>query len=488
MKTTHPKGLTILFFSELWERFSFYGMRALLVLYMTKQMLYGDKAAYAVYGAYGALVYAMPVIGGMMADRLLGNRRAVFLGGILMAIGHFLMAIQVEWVFYCALGFLCVGNGFFKPNISTMVGKLYAPGDARRDGGFTIFYMGVNLGAFLSPLICGLIGEKFGWHYGFGLAGVGMVLGLFVFARGQKILGDVGLEPSTAKLKAKSALGISNQSLTALCCVAVVPLLAAGLSHSAYLGGVLYFVGAAVMIWMLFTAFTADKVARERMLVLAVLMFFHMAFWAFFEQAGSSMILFAERNVDRSIFGWIMPSSISQSFNPAFIILLAPFFSRLWIGLQAKGRQPSIPMKFVLAIVQVGLGFLAMVIGSKFAGDSGYAGLIWLVLAYFLHTTGELCISPVGLSAVTKLSPAKVVSTVMGAWFLTVSFGHHLAGGIAALTGVRDTSDSATNLSTVQSLGVYSEVFMGIFFVSVGAAIFLLMITPVLKRWSHGVD
>lgn len=487
MKVQHPKGLYVLFFAEMWERFSYYGMRALLVLYMTKQMLYGDAHAYSVYGAYTALVYTFPVIGGMLADRFLGNRNAVVLGGVLMALGHFAMAIPHETYFYLALSLLIVGNGFFKPNISSVVGKLYPEGDPRRDAGFTLFYLGINLGAFFSPLVCGLVGEMWGWHYGFGLAGVGMVIGLIVFLRGQRLLEGHGLAPNPAKLKAKMLPGIPNIYFLYFCCLAVVPGIAIVLNVHEYVGGILYVVGAVMILWLLVTAFRSDNVARDRLLALIILMFFHCVFWSFFEQAGSSLMLFAERNVDRMMFGWEMPSSISQSFNPLFIMILSPFLARFWMKLQEKKEQPSIAFKFVLGLLQLGLGFAAFVVGAKFAGDNALVGMVWLVLGYFFHTTGELCLSPIGLSAVTKLSPGKVVATVMGTWFLSIAFAQHIAGAIAKLTALPDTEAGAT-ASAAQSLLLYTDVFQNIFIASMVVGVLLWIGTPFLKKMMHGVE
>lgn len=487
VKSGHPKGLYILFFAEMWERFSFYGMRALLVLYMTKHLFYGDARAYSVYGAYGALVYTFPVIGGMLADRFLGYRNAVVLGGILMALGHFAMAIPNETYFYLALGLLCLGNGFFKPNISSMVGKLYPEGDPRRDSGFTIFYMGVNLGAFFSPIVCGLIGEIWGWHYGFGLAGVGMLLGLGVFIKGQHLLEGHGLAPHPANLKAKMLPGVPNIYLLYFGCLLLVPGIAILLNQNQFVGSLIYIVGFVMIAYLLYVGFTSGTVARDRLFSLIILMFFHTAFWAFFEQAGSSLVLFADRNVDRMFFGWEMPASTTQSFNPLFIIFLAPFFARLWMKLQIKKSQPSIAFKFVLGMVQLGLGFGAFVMGAKLVGDNALVGMIWLVLGYFLHTTGELCLSPVGLSAVTKLAPSHVVGTVMGTWFLTTAFSHHFAGLISKLTAVPDAVGGASAAPSV-SLALYSSVFQNICIVAIVVGVILWVLTPLIRRMMHGVE
>lgn len=447
IKKKQPPQLYMLFFAEMWERFSFYGMRALLILYMTKVFLFSDEAAYGVYAAYGALVYATPFIGGLLADKLLGYRKAVTLGAVLMALGHFAMAgpdifhdniFLRDVFFYSALAFLIVGNGFFKPNISSIVGGLYDEGDPRRDSGFTIFYMGVNLGAFLAPLLCGTIGEMVGWAYGFGLAGVGMLAGLLVFWRGQNSLEDNGTPPNTELLK-KRYLGLSLENLVYLLSFLVVPLFALLVYKNDITEWALYIFGPFVLGYLLYIALSSEKVERERMYVILVLIVFSTMFWAFFEQAGSSITLFTDRNVDR--MG--APTSIFQSVNPLFILLFAPLFSALWTNLAGRNKDLSIPTKFALGIFQLGLGFGVFVIGAMLAGDDGMVGLLFLLLGYLLHTTGELCLSPVGLSMVTKLSPKRVVAMVMGAWFLSSAFAHNVGGAIASLTSTTQYMETA---------------------------------------------
>ena len=487
-KSKHPSGLYVLFFSEMWERFSFYGMRALLVLYMVKAFGFNDSDAYAVYGAYGALVYASPVIGGMLADRIMGARLAVILGGVLMSLGHFTMAVETPGFLYFALALICAGNGFFKANISSMVGKLYKENDPLRDSGFTIFYMGINIGAFTASVLCGYVGQTFGWHYGFGMAGVGMIIGLITFIRGQKYLGNHGLPPNPKALKQKLFGNlVSREKLIYLGTALAVPVIALGLYRNEAVGWALNLTAIAILGYLLFVAFSSGKVARDRLILVMLLMIFHTTFWAFFEQAGSSLTLFADRNVDRSIFGWEMPASMAQAFNPFFIIALGPVFVWLWGKLAALKKTPSIPIKFAYGIFGVGLGFYALVFGSQFAGPDAQTGLIFLVLAYFLHTAGELFISPIGLSAVTKLSPAKVVSTVMGAWFLSISFAHHIAALIAKLTGVKGSGDTSGEIDASQSLGVYVDVFGDIFTASAVIGIILVLISPLLKKLAHGV-
>ncbi len=435
MKKGHPGGLYTLFFTEMWERFSYYGMRALLILYMTRQILYGDSQAYGIYAAYGALVYATPFIGGVIADQLLGYRKAIILGAVLMAIGHFLMAIESSVFFYGALAFLIIGNGFFKPNISSMVGGLYKPEDPRRDGGFTIFYMGINLGAFLAPLACGLLGELLGWHYGFGLAGVGMVLGLIVFIKGQhRFEATNGAPPNPEKLYKMLIPGINRERLIYLGTFILTPLIGLLVWNYHLMTYILTPFAVVVFLGILAMSFSFEKIERERVWVILILAFFSITFWAFFEQAGSSITLFTDNNVNREVLGFEVPTSVFQSVNPLFIIIFAPIFASLWVALGKRNKEPNTTIKFALGIIQLGLGFGVFVLGAQMAGPTGMVALVFLLFGYLLHTTGELCISPVGLSMVTKLSPTRIVSMVMGAWFLSFAMAQHVGGIIASLT------------------------------------------------------
>lgn len=487
----HPIALFVLFFTEFWERFSFYGMRALLVLYMVDQVAglgYADERAYSVYGAYGAMVYATPVVGGLLADRLLGYRQAIVLGAVLMALGHFTMAIEHEIFFYAALGLLILGNGFFKPNISSLVGKLYGEGDPRRDSAFTIFYMGINAGAALSPVLCGGIAAlmatrdasgrivEMGWHYGFGLAGVGMVLGLLGFLVFQRHLGDKGLPP---ELPVRAPLQRVLQAVTWVAPLFVLPVCMGLVTRDDVLGWSLNLIGVATFGYLFVHALMSPRVERDRMLVVLVLMFFSMLFWAFFEQAGSSINLFTDRNVDRSFFGTEIPAAAFQSVNPIFILLLAPIFATIWTRLGRRGRDPSAPLKFGLGILQLGLGFAILWYGARQADQQGLTWMGWVVLGYMLQTMGELCLSPVGLSMVTKLSPSRMVGLVMGAWFLATAFSHYLGARVAALTGTTGEVDPSAGAA------VYGEVFgsIGAFAVTVGLV--LMLFSPVLARRMH---
>lgn len=446
----HPRGLFTLFFSEMWERFSFYGMRALLTLYMVKVLGYTDDASAGVYGAYGALVYLFPVAGGYLAEKVLGYRHAIVLGGSMMAIGHALMAIQDETFFYLALGFLCIGNGFFKPNISSTVGKLYEEGDPRRDSGFTIFYMGINLGALLAPWICGPLGEDVGWHWGFGAAAIGMVIGLIQFIAGTAYLEGKAESRSPELLKKMVLPGLNvHMGLWVAACL-VAPVAAILLYFNEVTSWLLYASGVVVLAVLFKMAMDEDKVGRQRLYSLMILMGFHMMFWAFFEQAGSSLTLLADRVINRNMpFIGEQPASWFQGVNPFFILAFAPFFSILWVKLGK--RNPSIPRKFALGLLQLGLGYGLLVFGLRFTPDGYRVPWMFLVFMYMLHTTGELCLSPVGLSAVTKLAPAKATGFVMGAWFMTISFGHLIAGGIAKLTKVEFVEGSPEHALTDRS-------------------------------------
>lgn len=428
MTKKHPKGLFLLFMVEMWERFGFYGMRALLMLYMVNQLMFGTEKAGKVYGMYLGLVYMMPLLGGFLADRYLGQRRSILLGGILLSAGYFLLAVPKMTFFYPALMVLIIGNGFFKPNISVVVGQLYEKNDPRRDGGFTIFYMGINIGAFFAPFVCGYLGQKISWSYGFGAAGIGMLIGLVMYIWGQKkYLGDKGLYPCN--------INKPEQMHPADC----KPL-------------------------------TKDD--KQKMAAAFILIACAMFFFGAFEQAGSSMTLFADKETNLSIMGWTMPSSWFQALNPFFIVLLAPLFSRMWIMLAAKNKNPSAPFKFIWGLGLLGFGFIIMALAAHVYKTSGPVCMLWLVAVYFMHTLGELCLSPVGLSMITKLAHPRYVSMMMGMWFFSTGMGSGLAGFFA---------------------GEYDAMNHAVFFLipaatSIGGAILLLFLSGFVKRWMHGIE
>ena len=440
-----PRGLSTLFFTELWERFSYYGMRAILVLFMTNAIATGglgmtDGVATAIYGLYTAAVYLVALPGGWIADRLLGQRRAVFAGGVVIAAGHFTLAVPSIGTFYLGLILIVVGTGLLKPNISAMVGDLYPDGGARRDAGFSIYYMGINVGAFLGPLVCGYLGENINWHLGFSAAGFGMVLGLIQYAWGGTYPGEAGqLKPDVRAPGARAhALRSLLLGLGAMVGMALLltALQSAGLLQITLIGfaramGVVIVLLAAAFLGYVFWFGRLTRVEQQRVGVIGVCFLAAAIFWSGFEQAGSSMNLFAERLTDRTVLGWEMPASWLQSVNSLFIILLAPVFSALWLWLGS--RSPSIPAKFAYGLVQLGLGFLVLAWASLYTSNAHLVRPSWLVVTYFLHTTGELCLSPVGLSSITKLSPPRFVGQMMGIWFMGAALGNLIAGLVAGL-------------------------------------------------------
>ena len=441
-----PRGLATLFFTEMWERFSFYGMRALLILFMTASVADGGlgfdtNKAGAIYGLYGAGVYLTAMPGGWLADHVLGQRKAVLIGGIIIALGHFSMALPGTGLFFFGLLLIVMGTGLLKPNISAMVGGLYPEGGSRRDAGFSIFYMGINIGVTFAPLVVGYLGQRVSWHVGFGVAGVGMVLGLIQFVLGGKTLGDVGRfvprerSPEGAPRRGGSrgmGLGVVVVLvgvLVALQVLGVVDLTSAvGLANA---GGFIILSLAIAFFAYMFTAGGLAPEEKKRLVVIGVLFLGSTLFWAGFEQAGSSFNLFADKFTDRELFGWPIPASFFQAVNGAFIILLAPAFAWLWLWLNKRGYEPSSPTKFSLGLVLLGGGFLVMVGASLAAAGGRAVSPMWLVLTYLLHTFGELCVSPVGLSTVTKLAPARAVGLMMGVWFMSMSLGSLIAGRVA---------------------------------------------------------
>ncbi len=484
-KGKYPRQLYLLFFTEMWERFTFYGNRALLILFMVNYLHFDDAKGNIIYGVYLSLIYAMPVLGGMMADKILGQRKSILWGGILLASGSFVMAIPVQESFFIGMGILIVGNGYFKPNISTIVGGLYKEGDPRRDSGFSFFYMGINIGATLGGLICGWVGQRVDWHLGFGLAGVFMIIGLVTFYFKQHILGPIGLPPSRERLKEKSFAGITKESLVYLLSIAAIPLFILILNYYPVYSYLITPFGIIALIYVVYTASKMGKEAFLKLMVAMVLIIFSSLFWAFYEQGGGSLNLFAERHVNMHLFGMELSSAaVNNSITPLFVVLLTPFFVWLWIWLSKKKREPNSVIKFSLALFQLGLGFYAFVLGAGFA-DHGIVSLFYFALGYFFMVTGELCLSPIGLSAITRLSPPKMVGLMMGMWFLATSYGQYLAGLIGSLMAI--PADSDTTLSAMDSLPVYTGIFKKIALVSVLCGILLLILSPWLKKWMRGM-
>ncbi|MGB5321719.1 peptide MFS transporter, partial [Lutimonas sp.] len=395
IKEGHPNGLMTLFFSEMWERVCYYGMRVLLTLYLVKSLMKGDADAALIYGAYTGLVYAAPILGGKLADKYLGYRNAVLLGAVLMAIGEFLILGGTEHFLLFGMGALIVGNGYFKANISTIVGKLYEEGDPRRDSGFTIFYIGINIGALLATTVIAYVGETYGFKYGFGLAGIGMLLGLFIFWGGRKNYAAAEGLGITEEGKQQVFGRLNKAHLVSILSLLIVPAAYFLIQHNSLMDYILVGLFIFISIVLIRAGVSSDakenvKIWKDRMIALLIFMIINIAFWACFEQAGTSLTLFADRNVDRSIFGWEMPASMTQFFNPFFIIVFGSIFSVMWVKLAKIGKNPSIPMKFAFGILQLALGFLVTNIGLQFVNEAYQVPLLTLVVLYLLHTTGEL--------------------------------------------------------------------------------------------------
>jgi proton-dependent oligopeptide transporter, POT family len=484
----HPRGLGLLFVTEMWERFSYYGMRAILVLYLVNALKWDTARAANLYGTYTMLVYVTPLVGGYLSDRLIGTRRSLVLGGIIIALGHFTLAFPGMKAFYLGLGLIIAGTGLFKPNASTMVGQMYRPGDARRDAGFTIFYMGVNAGAFLGPLVCGYLAQTagFGWHWGFAAAGVGMVLGLVVYLWGRdRYLPGIGFGLGAAAKKSDPAAHVDGRRTLVDGGVGA----AAGAAVGALLGGVgvlaIAFgatVGAALAITLLGTRGEEQK----RVIAIFVAAFFVVFFWAAYEQAGSSMNLFADKSTDLDIAGFHMPSSWFQSLNPAAILVFGPVFAGLWGALGRRGKEPTTALKMVLGLFLLGVGFLFMMAGGRRADAGALVSPLWLTAAYLFHTFGELCLSPVGLSYVTRLAPARFASLLMGAWFLANAAANKIAGALAGYTptpGEPPRAPASGLGGFVQALSATNFGFYSIFVVSsMAAAAAMLLFVPLLNR------
>ena len=497
----HPKGLYYLFFAELWERFSFYGMRALLMLYMTQHLLYSDDMSFGIFAAYGSLVYVTPLIGGIVSDKVLGYRKSIILGGVLMALGHFVLTIEHPITFYTSLALLIVGNGFFKPNISSFVGSLYEKGSAKRDSGFMIFYMGVNLGGWLAPLICGWLGLTYGWHYGFGLAGFGMLLGLVIFknALNKGVFGSKGGVTNSILFNAKY-FNISVNNLIIIGSFLAVPLIALIIRYNQFEHYLVWMVSVVIFIVLIKIYKASSVIEKSQLLVIIYFTVLACLFFIVFEQAGSSLTLFAQRNVDLQ---WINASQ-SNSLNSAYIVLLAIPFSWLWTYLSKKNKNPSSPVKMGVGLVLVGIGFLVFGFSSHFLNESAQVPMLFLVCGIFIYTLGELFLSPIGLSKVTELSPKKHLSFLMGIWFLASFYGHFFAGKIASLTTIVEGRESVftkgflryiiprvTNLKfenvsklTEEHLQLYSyvSVFTGIGLFTLIIGVLAILISPQVKK------
>ncbi|GGG96726.1 putative transporter YclF [Polaribacter pacificus] len=490
----HPKGLFYLFFAELWERFSFYGMRALLTLYMVEEIFKAlaerDTATAVVYASYGSMVYASTVIGGQISDKILGLRSSIFLGGILMAVGHFVLAVENDIAFFLALAFIIVGNGFFKPNISTFVGALYKDGDVRKDSGFTIFYMGINIGGWVAPLLCGWLAVKYGYHYGFGLAGIGMLTGLIFFWSGIKknIFGDKGLPPNQ-EVYEKKVIGIPQKQLIPMISILCVPVIAYILaSYKAIAGGdsflgdetivglIFKLIGVGVLFYLGSIMMKATLEERKKLFMAVLITFFMTMFWGFHELSGSVITLFASRNV--SLEG-IMTAAQTNSLNSMFIIILAIPISLLWAYLTKKNLNPRTPYKFGLGLVLAGLSFYILSLSKGSADENGMVPFAYLLIMYFIISIGELFMSPVGLSKITDLSPKKIVAFMMGIWFLSSAYAFQIVGFIGKQLAIESTDANVGGLDTLE---VYTDGFALIATYAIGAGLVVLIFSPLMKK------
>lgn len=496
----HPQGLFYLFFAELWERFSFYGMRALLTLYMVQQvfekMAQRDTIAVTIYASYGALVYASPVLGGRISDKLLGCRQSIILGGILMAIGHFVMAVQHDVAFFLALGFLVMGNGFFKPNVSTFVGTLYPEGDKRKDSGYTIFYMGINIGAMLAPLACGWLGHTYGWHYGFGLAGVGMLVGLLFFWKGIRagVFADKGLPPAPEQLQQRK-WGLPIQIWVPVLAFLAVPLVAWMISSYRYIADgrsflgettvvslFFYALGAFILFYMVYIMFQVTAKERQQLFAALFLIVCMTFFWAFFELQGSTLTLFAQRNVNLALIN----ASQTNFINPVFIIALAVPMSLLWGWLSRHRNNPRSPYKFAFGLLWMALGFYVLAFSQGWADGEGRVPFFFLVFAYFLISTGELFMSPVGLSKMTDLAPQRMVAFIMGVWFLSSAYAFLIVGVVGKMLAIEGSAGDEDAYG-LNSLAIYTEGFWQIGHVVLVIGLLALLLSPLVRRWMHEV-
>jgi len=560
----HPRGLLILFLTEMWERFSYYGMRGLLILYLTQHFLFSDERSAVLYGAYTALVYVMTIIGGTLADRYLGSRKAVTYGACLLVLGHFGMAFEGEGskelvtidgaeyeltldgrggdapqiivaadgttsrvnyisggevlvvedattmdlpaqidlsrttrrifteetyknILYLSLALIIAGVGFLKANISTIVGALYGEGDPRRDSGFTIFYMGINLGSFLAAIFCGYLGIEYGWKYGFGLAGIGMAVGLCIFLGFNSWLEGKAEPPDAEKLRHKLFGPVTVEVACYLSGLLIIAVAMFFVMNPDGFGAILAPLGILMFAWLVYYAIArCEDIERDRMFAAIYFVLAQIPFWALFEQAGSSLNLFTDRLVERSLFGWSVPAPVFQSLNAGFIFLFAPLVAWLWIALAKRKLNPPTPVKFAIGVFLAGLGFLALVGGMKGSGVSGLTPVLFIFLIYWIHTMGELLVSPVGLSVVTKMAPARVVGMTMGAWFLYSGLSNFLAGVIARYTGAETIGGQLTDAAAAKA--GYIEVYTSVGYVAIAIAAAMLLISPVIKRLMHGGD
>ncbi len=494
----HPKGLFYLFFAELWERFSYYGMRALLTLYMVEKLFeaFADRDARAVviYASYGSLLYASTVVGGRVSDALLGNRKSIILGGIMISIGHFILAIENDITFFAGLAFIIIGTGYFKANISTFVGTLYEKGDPRKDGGFTIFYMGINIGATIAPIICAWLASAYGWHYGFAAAGIGMVIGVIVFIAGTRtgVFGNQGFPSDPEKLR-KKMLGVKTGVWVPILSFMAVPLITLLIAdYKIYTIGswfegslvrlVFYVMLVVILGYLVWVSISLRKEEWQKLVVAIFLTFFMSLFWGFHELSGSIITLFAARNVNMVLFD----AASSNSLNPLFIVIFSLVMPPLWLWLSKMQKNPRTPYKFAMGLGQIGLAFYLIHLSRSFADANGYVPFIFLVVMYLFISTGELFMSPVGLSKITDLSPVKIRAFLMGVWFLSSAFAFQIGGIVGQYLAI-ESDEAAGQIGGWDTLEIYLNGFEKIAYVSFGFAAIVVVLSPFLNKWMREV-
>lgn len=481
-----PKQLYLLFFAEMGERFSFYGMRALLLVYMTNQLKFDDPKAYAILGSYAALVYTMPMFGGFIADRFIGYQRSVIFGGVLMTIGHFILAVPYDWSFFYGMAFIICGNGFFKPNVSSLVGTLYEENDPRRDSGFSIFYMGINIGAAAGSLLCGYVGTEINWHYGFGLAGILMVLSLVVFLLGKKSLDIRGLPPNKEALQKPVFAFIKPEHLIYGGTLLVVPLIVTLFNQYQVMDYIMFGLGFIALIYILSLGMKLEKEAKFKLLAALTMIIFSIIFWAINLQSLGSMNLLAERNSRMVLFGFDLPAvAINNFLSSAWIVVLTLFIAPLWPWLNKRGKEPSTPLKFALSFIFLAISFFIFYLSCVANVKTGLVSLWPFLWGYCFMMLGELCISPIGLSMVTKLAPKKMVALMMGIWFFGTAIGEFLAGKIGSLMSV--PKHILEKNDPILSLPYYADVISKITIASAIIGILLMFTVPFLKRWMGSV-
>lgn len=489
-KGKYPKQLWYLFFSEMWERFCFYGMRGMLVVFMVQHLMMDEKTANLQYGATQAWVYAFTFIGGLFADKILGLRKSLFWGGILMIIGSVILAVDPKNFFFTGIGFTIVGTGFFKPNISSMVGQLYRDGDPRRDAGFSFFYMGVNLGALIGGYICiavaegslwqSIVPENLRWNVGFGFAAVVMIISLLTFTQTQKSLGDIGLSPLLNMEKSKKKL---YEMLTFIGSLAIVPVIIVMVANTEYTDYFMMFIGPASVLYLFYEMKNFSSVENKKLLAALIFIIFSIFFWAFFEQSGGSLSLFAANNLNNEIAGiQLSPNGVNNSANSLFVIGFAALVGLVWLWMSKRKIEPNTVIKFGLAFIFLAVGFWIFYYTKFFADLNGRTSLGIFTFGWFIITFGELCLSPIGMSAMTKLSPQKTQAVIMGMWFLASAYGQYFAGLLGA--NIAEASENATNL---EKLNTYADGYEQLAIYALIAGIVLIVISPLVKKLMQDV-